>query len=126
VASEKKAMDAMRKEADKLTQSLRTPAEVAAESFAEVGNLLRNDMITWDTYGRAVEEIKTKLIDATREKSKFFGGSGRNPGVDFNTSAGASAVSSAKAEMNRMIQEQKESNTHLKKIEAALAGVASF
>jgi tape measure domain-containing protein len=119
-------MKTLRKEAEKLSQSLRTPGEVMVDSMSRVNELFQRGLILPDMYGRAIEEIKDKFIDASREKSKFFGGSGRNPGVDFNTSAGASAVSSAKAEMNRMIQEQQESNTHLKKIEAALAGVATF
>lgn len=119
-------MKRLKTEADRLTESLRTPGEVMADSMAQVNELLEHSMIGWDTYSRAVEEIKSKFIEATREKRKFFSGANANPAVDFHSSAGAAAIGAAKAEMARMVMEQKESNDHLKKIEAALAGVATF
>lgn len=128
VRSEEKAIEKMRKEADKITRSLMTPDEVMADHIMDAKNFLQNGLIDLETYRRQVENIKDEYLKATREAgnmTKAFR-SGLNPGADFNTSAGSSAISSARAEMNRMVHEQKESNTHLKKIEAALAGVATF
>lgn len=119
-------MKSLKKEAEDLARSLRNPGEVMAESMEKVNELFTRGLILPDMYGRAIEEIKNKFIDATKEKTRFFGGAGANPGVDFNTSAGASAIGAAKAEMARMVHEQKQSNVHLSKIEKAFSGVASF
>ena len=119
-------MKSMRKEAEKLTKSLFTPEEIMEDHMRDANEFFQAGLIDLEIYGRAVAEIKDKFIDATKEKTKFFGGAGANPGVDFNSSAGASAIGAAKAEMARMVHEQKQSNIHLNKIEKAFAGVASF
>lgn len=121
-------LKALKKEADKISRALFTPSEVMADHLSDANEMLKAGFLDAEMYHRQLKNISDEFKKASKEGSKLrdvFRG-GMNPGVDFNSSAGASAIGAAKAEMARMVHEQKQSNIHLNKIEKAFAGVASF
>lgn len=117
-------MKALQKEADKLSQSLRTPGEVMAESMARINELFERGLIMPDIYGRAIEEVKEKFLDASKAKEKFGQTPlGANPAHDIRSSAGISAMNSARSEMQRWLREQETTNKHLSEMKTVMEGV---
>lgn len=56
---------------ERLTEQLRTPAEVFADTMAEFDELLDAGAISWETYSRAVQKATGDLESATDAKTDF-------------------------------------------------------
>ena len=64
-----KRMEDMKRKADSLTQSLRTPGEVWRDSMTEINALMQEGLINWDTYTRAIEQATQKLDEQSQAKN---------------------------------------------------------
>ena len=106
---QQKKMDAMKSRADQLTKSLRTPAEVWQDSMNEINQLLKEGLITWDTYTRGVEEATQALEKSFATKTpKAFGPETSVGAVLKGTAAARSAEFAASGEMKRLAEQSRQ------------------
>lgn len=114
-----KAIEDVRKKGEALADSLRTPAEIAKDKFAELDDLLRNGAISLDIYQRGVKRIGEEFVRATESKTRLD--TAVRPAVGAalaGTSAGFSAVQEGKREMQRLVEgERKAAEQRAKMIE---------
>ncbi len=116
-------MEAIQQQGNSLTNSLRTPAEIFADTLREAADLMKFGVITAETFARAQGKAKDQLLgslnaarqirDIQRESS--VGANSRN------TSAGVSAAFQAGLELRRLeaiekqqLARQEEANRLLK------------
>jgi hypothetical protein len=103
-----KQMESMRKEGEALTESLRTPFEVARDQIANFNKLLNVGAISWETYSRAVAKATGDLNDATLAKSNFDAPARRNvAAVTQGSVAGFSAVIEAQNSQRELLEGQR-------------------
>lgn len=79
-ASEKaqRAWDAAVDEGKKITEQMRTPAEVYADTIERLNELLAEGHIIQETYNRAVDAAQETFDKATKEQNKFLEQANRN------------------------------------------------
>lgn len=65
-------------EGRRITEQMRTPAEVYADSIQRLNELLAEGHILQETYNRAVEAAQETFDDATKEQNKFLEQANRN------------------------------------------------
>lgn len=89
--------------AESITESLRLPAEVAADSIRELNTLWQQGLLNLETYNRGITEAKDRLTDAAKA-SRAFRTSGPTSGVAaverFSTAA-FSAIQAAKRQADQ-------------------------
>jgi len=70
--------DAAVEEGKRITEQMRTPAEVYADTIERLNELLADGHITQETYNRAVEKAQETFDKATKEQNKFLEEANRN------------------------------------------------
>lgn len=99
----------LKERGEELTKSLRTPFEVARDSMRELAELMRQGIISNETYSRGVAQIQedyakaTKAAKQLKEATRFSVGA-----VERNTTAGFSAVQAGRAELQRLAEVAKQ------------------
>lgn len=124
--------DKLMQHGNQVTQSLRNPMEIYADTLADLNNLVTQGAINWETYNRGVEkagEALAKSLEVKKEMEKFE----KTPAVGAaiqGTTGGFSAVQSAiramddaerqKTELARQqVEEQRKANEKLEAIKQA-------
>lgn len=120
-AADKAAEDAKRR-AESITQSLRQPSEVFADTVAELNDLVKQGAISWETYQRGVR----RATDEVRKGADAIG-SVTTPAVGAVTRAGGafSAVQEATRRQRDTERRHREIADYLKKIYDRQATTAS-
>jgi tape measure domain-containing protein len=99
-----KQVEALKSKGASLTQSLRTPAEIFADTVKEAAQMLQFGAITGDTYARAMGKAKEQLqesLKAQRQIRDIQRESSVSASSRF-TSAGQSAMFQAAMELRRL------------------------
>ena len=114
-----KTMEVLRREGDKLTESLRTPFESLAADVARFNELLGAGAITMETYGRAIDKVQKEFLDAEKAKIKFEEPAGPQniAAVTRASMAGFSAVVDAREEQRHQREYQAAHLRHMKLLE---------
>lgn len=116
-------MEAIQARGDSLTNSLRNPAEIFADTLREAGELLKYGVITAETYARAQGKAKEHLLESLQAARQLrdVQREGSVGAASRNTAAGISQVFQAGAELRRLeqlnrqqLQRQDEANRLLK------------
>lgn len=109
LAAHEKAVAAIASRADALTKGLRSPAEIAADSINELNDLAQKGLISFETYSRGIRQAEDALNKAAKASDRFKASAYKGVGAaDKNTIAGFSAVQAGKAELQRMLEVDKQ------------------
>ena len=95
------AQDKAKSAAERITQSLRTPAEVYADTVAELNNLLQIGLVSVETMGRGVAKARADLIDAgkiARETKSLTSSSGPLSALERGSSAAIAFIQQSREE----------------------------
>lgn len=68
--AEQKRIDDLMKKGEQLTKGLRLPDEIFRDSLSEAKSLLDANAIGIDTYSRAIEEARSKFVDAAMKENE--------------------------------------------------------
>ena len=93
----RRATEQMRNDADQLTKSLRTPAEIFADTISDLRVFAENGMIGMDTFARGIAKAQEDMASATNSRKDFVAQASVGAAERY-TSAGYSAVNSARNE----------------------------
>jgi hypothetical protein len=96
-----KAAKQMESEAAHITASMRTPAEVMADTVGRLNELVYEGAISWETYRRAVLKANKELSEANAHEESHSSRSD-NAAVVRGTTAAFSAVERGRSEMERI------------------------
>lgn len=76
-----RALETLKNRAEAVFQETRTPLERFWARFDDLGMLLGKQLITWDTYARAVERAKEQLLGTAQATQNIVG----TPALEFGT-----------------------------------------
>lgn len=76
--AKQRAWDAAADEGKRITEQMRTPAEVYSDTIERLNTLLQDGHILQETYNRAVEAAQETFDKATKEQNKFLEQANRN------------------------------------------------
>lgn len=105
----RKQIDALRNSANSITQSLRTPGEIFADTVKELHKMFGLGLLNIETMNRALDKAKGDLQSAAKDAAKVkqgFQAASYQPigAVERFTSAGASAAMAGRAELMKAVQ----------------------
>jgi hypothetical protein len=120
-AAEKAAEETARR-AEQITTSLRTPAEVYADTLHELNDLVRAGAIEWETYQRGVAKA-TEDVRKAAEATKEF----QTPAIGAATAAGGafSAIQQAQRAKADAERRHRETTSYLARIYARMPSLAT-
>jgi hypothetical protein len=109
----RKQIDALRNSAQSITQSLRTPGEVFADTAEELHKMFGLGLLDIETMNRALAKAQGDLQSAAKDAAKvkqMFQAASYQPigAVERFTSSGASAAMAGKAELMKAVELQKQ------------------
>jgi hypothetical protein len=104
---EQRRIDGLKRAAEQMAQSLRTPAEVWKDTMREISDLMNANLIDWDTYTRAIERANDELDKATVKKQELSKPASPIAAVLRGTAAARSAEFAAESSMKEQLNEAK-------------------
>lgn len=107
--------DALRRRAEDIRESLRTPDEVFGDTVAELKNLANSGVLSIDTLQRGVRDAQDKLNSATKSKKDSLPANVGVGAAERGTAAGFSAVQSGKRELERLCEFERQQLAEAKK-----------
>lgn len=102
----KKLADDMKKSAENISKSLRTPAEVFADTIRELHTLMGEGLLSWEIYARGVKKAQDTFQSASL--GKLQAPTQGIAAVERGTTAAFSAIQQAKREQDAQINQQRE------------------
>ena len=117
----RRQIESMQSAAESLTQSLRTPAEVYADTMAELNKLTQRGLISMEVFQRGAAKARRDLMQVEKASRALPSGRSLAAGaVERFTTAGFSAVSQGREELNRIANLSKQQTDVLRKQEILL------
>ena len=117
----RRQIESMQSAAESLTQSLRTPGEVYADTMAELNKLTQRGLISMETFQRGAAKARRDLMQVEKASRQLPSGRSMAAGaVERFTTAGFSAVSQGREELNRIANLSKQQTDVLRKQETLL------
>lgn len=90
-----KRMKELAAKGESITTQMRTPVEIFRDRIYELNDLVNVGVITWQTYGRAVDKARESLVSAKLAKDAMEKSQGPGAAVVRGTTAAFGAVQSA-------------------------------
>lgn len=119
-----RAAEAMQRRGEQITEALRTPVEKFEDTLAELGSLVEQGAISWETYARGVEKAVGEMEQIERQTAAAsvaaagpIGIARQFSGAAFSAEQSAArAVGQVEAVNRRQLEEQKRHTDLLRRI----------